>query len=261
MGGKTDDAKKRIFHRISIVLFIGFVALTLVAGVALLRQHLQLTRDLQLQQALESGVLAESGSEESQTAQGGALLPKYSGTAAVCPDFAGWLRLPGDPGLSRVVVQTADNAYYLTHNYKGEDSRYGELFLDASCQPKKPSRNLIVYGHGYRNDSQMFGILQKYARKKYALANPTFYFSNGVHEYECTIFAVRRIYPGSMDYFSVDFADDQSFMKYVDSARADALYDLDVTVSPQDNIITLYTCDYTFWQARLLVHAVLRQVD
>ena len=64
-------------------------------------------------------------------------------------DVIGWITVGDRSFIDYVVMQGTDNKYYLTHNYKGEESRSGSVFVDyhdpitADSQPA----NIVVYGH------------------------------------------------------------------------------------------------------------------
>lgn len=49
-------------------------------------------------------------------------------------------------------MQSADNNYYLNHNYLQEESRAGSIFLDYRNSMDSFSRNTIIYGHRMTTD-------------------------------------------------------------------------------------------------------------
>lgn len=259
---------KRVKHVLRIgllILFLLFAGLTVWGGARYWTERGQLDRDAELQEQLSapaatSAVLPDRPlpSPEPEGTEP-PLLSRFDGVRRQCPPFAGWLALPGEDGLSRAVVQGEDNDFYLAHNYLGEESVAGELFLDANCD-RENSRNRIVYGHRMKN-GRMFSALVPYADEAYTREHPDFYYSDGRREYRCTIFAVRRLKPTDPALFQTDFDSEAAFSAYVDQARSEALYPLDVEVGEEDQLILLYTCDYTFQDARLLIHAVMQPVE
>ena len=63
---------------------------------------------------------------------------------------------------------------------------------------------------------------------------------------------------GDWDPSTAMFVDDEAFMRFVERARVQSMYETGVDVTPQDEILTLITCDrsYSSPDGRLLVMAV-----
>ena len=261
--------KKRILRGILALVFLAFTAVMLWGAVGVWSERRQLDRDRELQQALAAGGEGPAETEPAETAPPLSTgtpeetvepeLTRFDAVQSRCEPFAGWLALPGEDGLSRTVVQGEDNEFYLSHNYLGEESVAGELFLDAGCDPDA-SRNRIVYGHRMKH-GRMFSALVAYTDEAYTKEHPDFYYSDGEREYRCTIFAVRRLKPTDPALFQTDFSSEEDFLAYTAEARNEALYPLDVAMEEGAQTIVLYTCDYTFQDARLLVHAVMEPVE
>lgn len=82
-------------------------------------------------------------------------------------DVIGWITIeePNSsyPFIDYVVMQGDDNDYYLTHNYKGEDSVSGSIFADYRSPITQESRpaNIVLYGHSMKS-GEMFGKLSRY---------------------------------------------------------------------------------------------------
>ena len=68
-------------------------------------------------------------------------------------DAKGWLLFPGTE-IDNVVMQAADNSYYLRRDEKGAYSIWGCYFADyeADLTASGPSRNTVIYGHSSLND-------------------------------------------------------------------------------------------------------------
>lgn len=71
------------------------------------------------------------------------------------PDICGWIRFENLP-IDYPVVQTTDNDFYLTHDYKKKKSPYGAIFLDVRCNWQ--SKNRSLHGHNM-DDGSMFAPL------------------------------------------------------------------------------------------------------
>ena len=74
-------------------------------------------------------------------------------------DIIGWLEIP-DTNINFPVLQTNDNAYYMTHTYKKEESKDGSIFLDKDYNWDLPSSNLLLYGHNNKNGNMFEGLVE-----------------------------------------------------------------------------------------------------
>ena len=59
-------------------------------------------------------------------------------------DIKGWIRIE-DTEINYPLLQTDNNDYYLTHNYKKEKSSYGSIFINTNCNIKNDNSNVIIY--------------------------------------------------------------------------------------------------------------------
>ena len=59
------------------------------------------------------------------------------------------------------------------------------------------------------------------------------------------------------DYLKVDFKDKKDKEDYLNYIKDRSLYNKDLVLTSDDNIITLYTCSYEFENASTIVHAKL----
>ena len=75
------------------------------------------------------------------------------------PDTVAWLRVPNTT-INYPVVQTTDNATYLSKTFTGGYSLSGTIFLDKGNAADFSSVNSILYGHN-RVDGTMFADLDK----------------------------------------------------------------------------------------------------
>lgn len=99
-------------------------------------------------------------------------------------DVIGWLSVgdPEDPFIDYVVMQCADNDFYLTHNFRGEESKSGAIFADyhAPITPQSQPANVVLYGHNMTS-GEYFGKLPyyfNYARSAGDPSNISFYKQN-----------------------------------------------------------------------------------
>ena len=109
-------------------------------------------------------------------------------------DVKAWIQID-DTIINYPVLQSTDNDYYLTHNYKKENSKYGSIYLKNECNILNNNSNLIVYGHNMK-DNQMFNSLLKYEDKNFYDNHKTIKISTNNEENEYSIVSVfkSRIY-------------------------------------------------------------------
>ena len=98
------------------------------------------------------------------------------------PDIVGWLEIT-NTNINYPVLQGTDNSYYMTHNYKKENSKNGSIFLDANYNWNIPSNNLLIYGHNLGN-GMMFQELLKYEQESFYQEHPVIRFTTAKEDTE-----------------------------------------------------------------------------
>ena len=173
-------------------------------------------------------------------------------------DFVAWLKIPGTK-INYPVVWTDRVDYYLTHTFSGKESKIGTLFSLGKTDYKTPGKNIAVYGHHITtNGGNMFQPLMSYKKKSFYEAHKTVYFDTLYDLGEYTIFAVINIKSTDWDASTASFDSDQSFLSFVNRAKAASLFDTGIEVTEKDHILTLITCDRDYHNpdGRLIVMAV-----
>ena len=178
------------------------------------------------------------------------------------PDTIGWIKID-DTNVNNPVYQSDDITYYENHNMAGEESRYGALFVhpDAYIDADTTARNITIYGHNTQ-DGSMFGNLTKYRLSGFAKRHPIIHFDSIYREGDYKIFAAMIVnaYPGQDDgyaynYARTAFSSDLDFEMWIDEARKRSMYNTGIDVTAEDEILTLSTCVYDFYEARLVIMA------
>lgn len=175
-------------------------------------------------------------------------------------DIIGYLEIDGT-NISYPVLQTTDNDFYLSHNYKKEKTSGGSLFLDKDFDIEKPSSNYLIYGHRMK-DGTMFEDLIKYKEESFYKEHPTIKFTTNSEDAEYEIIAVfeSRVYYKSESnvfryYYFINAENEQEFNDYVESSKKESLYDTGKTVKYGEQLLTLSTCSYHTEDGRLAVVA------
>ena len=160
------------------------------------------------------------------------------------------------------VLQTNNNDYYMTHNYKKEYSKDGALFLDKAYDWSRPSTNLLIYGHNNIGSSEMFVELLKYKKETFYKQHKTINFTTSEEEAKFEIIAVfkSRVYYQHENnvfryYYFIDAKNETEFNNYVTNAKKASLYNIEATAKYEDQLLTLSTCEYSQKDGRFVVVA------
>ena len=172
-------------------------------------------------------------------------------------DFVAWLSIPGTK-IDYPVVRSNNTAYYLRHLFNGKESKLGCLFSLKSSDYQTPSKNIAIHGHHLSNSDAMFSTLLKYRKQSYCADHSLIRLDSlyGTRTYR--VFAVVNMNVSDWDASTASFSGSSAFLRFVNRAIKQSLYETDVKVDADDNILTLITCDRSYGGAtgRLLVMAV-----
>ena len=173
-------------------------------------------------------------------------------------DIVGWLEIE-NTNINYPVLQGTDNSYYMTHNYKKENSKNGAIFLDANYNWNIPSNNLLIYGHNLGN-GMMFQELLKYEKKSFYGQHPVIRFTTSEEDAQYEIISVfkSRVYYKSEKnvfryYHFINNESEKEYNQFVKNAKNASLYPIDATASYGDQLITLSTCSYYVEDGRFAV--------
>lgn len=175
-------------------------------------------------------------------------------------DIIGWIEIE-DTNINYPVLQTTDNDFYLTHNYKKEKARGGSLFLDKDFDIINGSSNYLIYGH--RNtQGLMFEDLLKYAKEDFYNNHRTIRFTtlNEDSTYEVMSVFYSRVYYKSEQnvfryYYFVNADSEQEYKEFVENCKKSSIYDTGVTAEYGEQLLTLSTCEYSQEDGRFVVVA------
>ena len=185
-------------------------------------------------------------------------------------DLAAWLTIGGTAVDYPVLYTPEDPEHYLHRAFDGSRALSGSLFIGAGCRPD--GANVIIYGHNMR-DGSMFGSLTRYASRDYAEAHPEILYDRllpeGGHErltFQVMAAFYSRVYRvDERDVFryyrGTDLSEPEAFAAYVEEVMAASLYDLGVTASCGDRLLTLSTCSYHTEDGRFVVVARAEGAD
>ena len=186
---------------------------------------------------------------------------KFHNLLRVNTDVKGWIIVP-DSEIDYPVLQSSaeDPEYYLERNIYREYDRQGSLFIDVKSSVEKNSKNIVIYGHNMKTGA-MFHDIARYQDLNFYKDRPIIYFDSLYQTGIWKIFAVI-ITNGStkngdtfFDYTRTEFQDESDFLNFVHQLRVRSLYNFNVDINENDQLLTLSTCSYELPDYRTVVVA------
>ena len=182
---------------------------------------------------------------------------------AINSDTIGWINVYGT-NVDDPIVQGEDNDKYIDHTAKNTYSSAGAIFLDYRNKPDLSDFNSIIYGH-HMAEHAMCGDLDQFQ-------NSTFFDEHeygslyldrreGQKEYGMTFFAFLETEGSNSELFSPGLEGTEARENYLNYIQDHAMYWRNVSVTPEDRIVLLYTCTENLTNGRhVLVAKVTNEV-
>ena len=254
--GKKDGLekpRKRMSPRVvdRLLLIIG-IALLVVAGVLLFRFLYPYWQGDKGYDAAEQNMSVSQ--DDAASGLDYSLNIDWATLKAENPDIVAWIYIP-DTEVNYPVVQSDDNAYYLTHVFDGSENKLGCIFLDYQSASDFSDLNSIIYGHNMRNGS-MFHDIVSYGDPDFDAAHPYVYLAtpDGV-THRLKVFA-KFVASGSELLDQTSFTNEAEYRSFVQAILDRNEISTDVTADQVDHLYMLASCSYEFNDARTLVCAV-----
>lgn len=180
----------------------------------------------------------------------------WQNLVALNAEIYAWIEFENtDMGINYPVAKGIDNDYYLNHTVNGTENSAGSIYIDMDNDPYFHDTNTFIYGHNMKNGS-MFGNLKKYKDSAFYSGNEYFWIYTPDSRCRYKIFACYEPAADSDAYtWWPDFCDE--YTTYLQTAKANSLYDTGVSVEGDDKIITLSTCTSRGDAYRFIVQAKL----
>lgn len=170
-------------------------------------------------------------------------------------DYVCWITLEG-AGIDYPVVKR-DNAFYLNHDFEGEQNRHGSVFVDENCDAGDDV--LLLHGH-HMKDGTMFGGLKKFKDSEFCETNREIVLEFAEERIYYRVFAVAQIdllTEGSFAFEVLPETPEEKAIYIEGLDRASFWFD-EAEVSggvENSSFVILSTCDYGTDEQRLLVAA------
>lgn len=159
------------------------------------------------------------------------------------------------------IVQAPDNDYYVRKNIRKEYSNAGIPFV--SSDGNIDSKNVVIYGHSSKWNSIIFTPLMSYINQSYYKEHPTFKFITETETKTYQIFEVMNVdlnnLNDSLEFTQSSWDSDTAFNAFIADSINRGLYKTGVSVSNDDKLMTLVTCDTRNDSKRIVVLA--KRVD
>lgn len=178
----------------------------------------------------------------------------YEGLSKQYKDMKAWIHIE-DTKIDYPVMQSSNNEFYLSHDYKGNRLRSGSIFIDYRNTPDFTDRHTILYGHDMRNES-MFGQLSNYADETFADLHPYIELIVGN---EKLVLQVVYAYNTTTDFYYIETQfTDETYHDFLSQIKQKTLIHENIALNTTDQLVTLSTCESDASnEKRFVVHAKL----
>jgi len=169
----------------------------------------------------------------------------FAALSEVNPDVAGWIRMPGTPIDYPVVAPRGDESYYLTHNFSGDESLHGTVFLIRECGGRIGGRNTVLGAHTMA-DWSMFRAVRALCDQAYLDEHPRVYLmSRDGTRWRGTWFAGARFHGWDPWPERAEFDGDGDFASWLGKVEEGNWLRADPVPDESSRILTCYTCART----------------
>ena len=172
---------------------------------------------------------------------------------ALNSDYVAWVRLKFTD-IDFPVMHAQDNAYYLEHDYTKKKHAYGSIFMDYRNSRNLQEEHIILYGHSVQSQA-MFGLLERFKDESYLAGRNIIEVVTEDRILEYQIFSVQIV---DADLVGLDNpASVRNVDKLYQKFKEQSLYVIEDMGIDIEQIITLVSCEYSYENGRILVHATL----
>lgn len=176
------------------------------------------------------------------------ILPAFEELLKINPDTVGFLHIPAlTVDDIELCVVKRDNSFYLSHDFYGNESKAGCVFMDAANEIWPQDEHLILYGHNMKNGT-MLARITRYKSLEYARNNPILYFDTLYEKGTYVVLAALQLPAENMltDDFNIrtfTFGEVRidAFMRAV---KERAYYVTSAGADENDQLLSVITCSY-----------------
>ena len=170
------------------------------------------------------------------------------------PHVVGWLEM--DPDIALPVVQW-DNSFYMDHDFDGNESVAGTLFVDSRNTLWPQDDHILIYGHNMK-DGSMFGSLNNYRNVGFLRATTCIQFNTIYGDAQYVPFApfdasMTKDDPNYFKLIRLNFSEEQPFDAFLEDVQSRSLFNIPVDVNEDDQLLSLVTCSYSMDNGRFII--------
>ena len=199
--------------------------------------------------SVENGLLSE------QQAQ--VPIVDFEALAQINPDVVGWIFIPDTRVNYPIVKRANDNDYYLSHIFDGSQNKTGSIFLDT--RNSFGDSHVLIHGHNMGNGA-MFRDLELFKNRQFFQDHPYFFLFTPDQNFIVELFAGSIVRIDS-PVWQLDFSGPTDIQEWLLHCRMAASVSRNLTVTPDNHVITLSTCTYEYKQARWILQGVISPMD
>lgn len=187
-------------------------------------------------------------------------LPQYREMSKEYPHLYGWLQVPKTQIDLPVMRAEGDREFYLQHDFSGEKSSEGALFVDEKNSVYPQDGNTVIYGHNMKN-GHMFGMLKLYTNESFFQEHKEIRFDTIYEEgiYEAVAVLKTRILnkneQGFRYYQFFQYQNEAEFQECLDFVEENRIFETGSNIQYGDRILMLSTCEYSQENGRLVIVA------
>ncbi|MDR3270876.1 MAG: class B sortase [Peptococcaceae bacterium] len=176
----------------------------------------------------------------------------FDALRTINPEIVAWMRIEGTY-LDYPILWGTDNDKYLHTTFSGEQNPAGAIFIDCRGKGDFSDWNTLIHGHNLLTGT-MFELLTEYKNQSFYDAHPSVMIYLPDKEYRCEIYSAYETATNDRTY-TIHFASRDTFAAYLNYTAGRSFIATHGQALPEENIITLSTCDYDFYDARMVVQA------
>ena len=163
-------------------------------------------------------------------------------------DIVGIINIEGTE-INDVIVKSSDNSYYLNHNINKDYDVKGSIFLDYRTDFN--SKQINIYGHNSNYYLDLpFKDLEKYLDKSFYNNHKYINIWDGSNDYIYEIFSIQ-IVTKDFEHMNINPSDITNHINKISKS----IYDTNVRVNINDNILVLQTCNYNPINSYIVIYS------
>ena len=177
------------------------------------------------------------------------------------PDVCGWIMVEGT-SIDYPILRNTQKDFYLNHNLDKKKDVGGSIYIESLNYDDFSDPNTVIYGHNMLNGSK-FATLKKFRDADFFNTNKYIYIYTPGHIYRYQIFSAF-VYDDRHLLNSYNFYIRQGMQAFIDVCKKPPSLVKnvrDMSVTPDDKLITLSTCTSKKNERYLVVAKFIEDIE